>query len=81
MIPTGPFWIIFYRGHQIYRTGFEKTDNQGCREAALNFWRYSLLSVYVSGASDLAAEISRNNICSLKTADASKLNFDSELTG
>ena len=38
--------MICYRGHQIYRTGFEKTDNQGCREAALNFWRYSLLSVY-----------------------------------
>ena len=40
--------MIFYRGHQIYRTGFEKTDNQGCRKAALNFWGYSLLSVYHS---------------------------------
>ena len=39
--------MICYRGHQIYRTGFEKTDNQGCREAALNFGRYSLLSVYI----------------------------------
>ena len=47
MIPTGPFWMICYRGHQIYRTGFERTDNQGCRKAAFNFSRYSLLSVYV----------------------------------
>ena len=38
--------MICYHGHQIYRTGFERTDNQGCREAALNFWMYSLLSVY-----------------------------------
>ena len=27
--------------------GIQKTDNQGCREAALNFGRYSLLSVYL----------------------------------
>ena len=47
MIPTGPFWMICYRGHQICRTEFERTDNQGCRKAALNFSRYSLLSVYV----------------------------------
>ena len=47
MIPTGPFWMICYHGHQIYRTESERTDNQGCREAALNFSRYSLLSVYV----------------------------------
>ena len=46
MIPTGPFWMICYRGHQICRTEFERTDNQGCRKAALNFSRYSLLSVY-----------------------------------
>lgn len=46
MIPTGLFWMICYRGHQICRTGFEKTDNQGCRKATLNFSRYSLLSVY-----------------------------------
>jgi len=39
--------MICYRGHQIYRTGFERIDNQGCREAALNFWGYSLLCVYV----------------------------------
>jgi len=48
MIPTGPFWMICYRGHQICRTGFERTDNQGCRKAALNFSRYSLLSVYAN---------------------------------
>ena len=38
--------MICYHGHQIYRTESERTDNQGCREAALNFSRYSLLSVY-----------------------------------
>ena len=27
--------------------GIRKTDNQGCRKAAFNFSRYSLLSVYV----------------------------------
>lgn len=42
----GSFWMICYHGHQIYRTVFERTDNQGCREAALNFCRYSLLSMY-----------------------------------
>ena len=47
MIPTGPFWMICYHGHQIYRKGFERTDNQGYREVALNFGRYSLLSVYL----------------------------------
>ena len=51
MIPTGPFWMICYHGHQICRTGFKKTDYQGCREAALNFSRYLLLSVYAYSGS------------------------------
>ena len=64
MIPTGPFWMICYRGHQIYRTGFERIDNQGCREAALNFWRYSLLCVYHVSVqtTQIYAEMSQDSV-------------------
>ena len=45
-IPTVHSWKICYRGHQIFRKVFGRLNKQGHSDAALNFYRYSLLSVY-----------------------------------
>ena len=52
MIPTGPFWMIYYHGHPNCRMEYERTDNQGRQHwRLLNFQgtRYQVFTSILIG--------------------------------